>query len=1208
MKARQRHRRKLTPARTTPTLRGWRRRCDPQETGKLHSRSSPCGTRGFPGLTAKPQHTLGPSWSVRLQAAPHRVGPAVFRGSPPSRNTLLVPPGVCGSRPLLTVWDPRFSGAHRQAATHSWSLLECAAPGHSSPCGTRGFPGLTAKPQHTVGPSWSVRLQAAPHRMGPAVFRGSPASRNTLLVPPGVCGSRPLLTVWDPRFSGAHRQAATHSWSLPECAAPGRSSPYGTRGFPGLTAKPQHTLGPSWSVRLQAAPHRMGPAVFRGSPPSRNTLLVPPGVCGSRPLLTVWDPRFSGAHRQAATHSWPLLECAAPGRSSPYGTRGFPGLTAKPQHTLGPSWSVRLQAAPHRVGPAVFPGSPPSRNTLLVPPGVCGSRPLLTVWDPRFSGAHRQAATHSWSLLECAAPGRSSPYGTRGFPGRTAKPQHTLGPSWSVRLQAAPHRVGPAVSLGSPPSRNTLLVPPGVCGSRPLLTVWDPRFSGAHRQAATHSWSLLECAAPGRSSPHGTRGFPGLTAKPQHTLGPSWSVRLQAAPHRVGPAVFRGSPPSRNTLLVPPGVCGSRPLLTVWDPRFPWAHRQAATHSWSLLECAAPGRSSPYGTRGFPGLTAKPQHTLGPSWSVRLQAAPHRVGPAVFRGSPAKPQHTLGTSWSVRLQAAPHRVGPAVSLGAPPSRNALLVPPGVCGSRPLLTVWDPRFSGAHRQAATHSWSLLECAAPGRSSPCGTRGFPGLTAKPQHTLGPSWSVPLQAAPHRMGPAVSLGSPPSRNTLLVPPGVCGSRPLLTVWDPRFSGAHRQAATHSWSLLECAAPGRSSPYGTRGFPGLTAKPQHTLGPSWSVRLQAAPHRVGPAVFRGSPPSRITLLVPPGVCGSRPLLTVWDPRFSGAHRQAATHSWSLLECAAPGRSSPCGTRGFPGLTAKPQHTLGPSWSVRLQAAPHRMGPAVFRGSPPSRNTLLVPPGVCGSRPLLTVWDPRFSGAHRQAATLLVPPGVCGSRPLLTVWDPRFSGAHRQAATHSWSLLECAAPGRSSPCGTRGFPGLTAKPQHTLGPSWSVRLQAAPHRTGPTVFRGSPPSRNTLLVPPGVCGSRPLLTVWDPRFSGAHRQAATHSWSLLECAAPGRSSPYGTRGFPGLTAKPQHTLGPSWSVRLQAAPHRVGPAVFLGSPPSRKTLLVPPGVCGSRPLLTVWDPRFHWAHRQPIFCPLKLGKRIAAQRKRTVE
>ena len=49
---------------------------------------------------------------------------------------------------------------------------------------------------------------------------------------------------------------------------------------------------------------------------------------------------------------------------------------------------------------------------------------------------------------------------------------------------------------------------------------------------------------------HGTvdsGGFPGFTANPQHTCGPSWSVRLPATPRSVGPAVFLGSPPTHNT-------------------------------------------------------------------------------------------------------------------------------------------------------------------------------------------------------------------------------------------------------------------------------------------------------------------------------------------------------------------------------------------------------------------------------------------------------------------------------------------------------------------------------------------------------------------------------------------------------------------------------------------------------------------------------------
>ena len=165
--------------------------------------------------------------------------------------------------------------------------------------------------------------------------------------------------------------------------------------------------------------------------------------------------------------------------------------------------------------------------------------------------------------------------------------------------------------------------------------------------------------------------------------------------------------------------------------------------------------------------------------------------------------------------AAPRSVGPAVFLGSPPTHNTLLVPPGVYGSWPLLAVWDPRFSRAHRQPSTHfgpSWSVRR---QGRSSQCGTRGFPGLTANPQH--------------------------------------------------------------SWSFLECAAPGRSSQCGKRGLLGLTANPQHTLVPPGVCGSMTAPR--SPAVCSGSPPTHNTL-------------------------------WSLLECAAPGRSSQCGTRGF--LSAK--------------------------------------------------------------------------------------------------------------------------------------------------------------------------------------------------------------------------------------------------------------------------------------------------------
>ena len=196
------------------------------------------------------------------------------------------------------------------------------------------------------------------------------------------------------------------------------------------------------------------------------------------------------------------------------------------------------------------------------------------------------------------------------------------------------------------------------------------------------------------------------------------------------------------------------------------------------------------------------------------------------------------------------------------------------------------------------------------------------------------------------------------------------------------------------------------------------------------AVPRSMGPAVFLGSPPTLNTHLVPPGVCGSWPLLTVWDLRFSWAHRQPSTHIWSLLSVRLLARSSQDGTRGFPGLTANPQHTFGHLLECAAPGRSSQYGTRGFLCSPPTLNTHLVPPGVCGSWPFLAVWGPRFVWAHHQPNTHLVPPGVCGSWPLLAVWDPRFSWAHRQPSTHIWSLLECAAPGRSSQYGTAVFPG----------------------------------------------------------------------------------------------------------------------------------------------------------------------------------
>ena len=93
-------------------------------------------------------------------------------------------------------------------------------------------------------------------------------------------------------------------------------------------------------------------------------------------------------------------------------------------------------------------------------------------------------------------------------------------------------------------------------------------------------------------------------------------------------------------------------------------------------------------------------------------------------------------------------------------------------------------------------------------------------------------------------------------------------------------------------------------------------------------------------------------------------------------------------------------------------------------------------------------------------------------------------------------------------------------------------------------------------------MAPPGVCGPWPLPTVRDRGFLG-HNEL----WSLLECAALGRSSQCGTRAFLWAHRQPGSL---DWSLR---------------------------------PLLAVWDPRFSWAYRQPTFCLLKLGKRIAATR-----
>ena len=64
------------------------RRCAGVAYASAQAQCTPT-TKRLPGLTANPQHTLGPSWSMRLLPAPRSVGPAVFLGSPPIRNALL---------------------------------------------------------------------------------------------------------------------------------------------------------------------------------------------------------------------------------------------------------------------------------------------------------------------------------------------------------------------------------------------------------------------------------------------------------------------------------------------------------------------------------------------------------------------------------------------------------------------------------------------------------------------------------------------------------------------------------------------------------------------------------------------------------------------------------------------------------------------------------------------------------------------------------------------------------------------------------------------------------------------------------------------------------------------------------------------------------------------------------------------------------------
>ena len=74
-------------------------------------------------------------------------------------------------------------------------------------------------------------------------------------------------------------------------------------------------------------------------------------------------------------------------------------------------------------------------------------------------------------------------------------------------------------------------------------------------------------------------GFPGLTANPQYSFGPSWSVRLMAAPRSVGPALFLGSPPTHSTLQTVPTNCESHLRHNDLDTKMPTIHRSTQVAS-----------------------------------------------------------------------------------------------------------------------------------------------------------------------------------------------------------------------------------------------------------------------------------------------------------------------------------------------------------------------------------------------------------------------------------------------------------------------------------------------------------------------------------------------------------------------------------------------------------------------------------------------------
>ena len=99
-------------------------------------------------------------------------------------------------------------------------------------------------------------------------------------------------------------------------------------------------------------------------------------------------------------------------------------------------------------------------------------------------------------------------------------------------------------------------------------------------------------------------------------------------------------------------------------------------------------------------------------------------------------------------------------------------------------------------------------------------------------------------------------------------------------------------------------------------------------------------------------------------------------------------------------------------------------------------------------------------------------------------------------------------------------------------------------------------------------------------------RPNSAHR-------AYFECAtaSPKRPEPKYDQCSPplrvgGWARNPQYSFGPSWSVRQLAAPRSMGPAVFLGSPPTHSTLKTAPTNCESHLRHNDLDTKMPTIHR----------------------